>query len=512
MSEAPIAIDPAEPPPAPASAEALRAQLDSIVALARASGVDRFAVLRTPAPAFDALEVFAASEGQTRGYFAQATARRAMATRGCVARIEVTGAERLRDAREALAALFARVHVLGDAAAGSPAPRVFGGFAFTPAAPCDAWAGFPDGALVLPAATFIREADAAWWLHCVRVGPDACSAELAAELSERIEADMRAPQAHPPRLAGTSCEPPFEAGAEYRVQADRPHAVYAAQVDAALAAIGRAEFEKVVLARSLAVAHPGRFELKTFLERLRSLYPTCTIMAVGAPGAHVESGAERILVAASPERLVRLAGERVETGALAGSAPRGRSPEEDARLGAALRESKKEQAEHEAVVSSIRAALREPCGELEGAEAPELMQIEGIQHLHTPLVGRLRSGAVGSVLDLVDRLHPTPAVAGLPREPALAWLAEHEGLERGWYAGPVGFVDALGQGEFWLALRSGLIENPTPLAAGQRSAGERVANARLFAGAGIVQGSRAEAELAETRLKLRALLAPLTEI
>jgi len=288
-------------------------------------------------------------------------------------------------------------------------------------------------------------------------------------------------------------------GAEYRVVADRAHSVFEAQVASALEAIRAGNLEKVVLARSLQVFHPGRFAIPGFLAQLGALYPQCTVFAVGRD--------EDTLVAASPELLVSLDGGEVEACALAGSAGRGRSPEEDVELGLALRESKKEQAEHAAVARSNRAGLTSWTEDLEEPEAPELMRVAGIQHLATPFRGRLtreRRGA--SVLDLVAELHPSPAVAGLPREPALDWIAQGEGLSRGWYAGPVGWVGAEGEGEFWLALRSALVHNAAPEAGGGDS------QARLFAGAGLVEGSIPQAELVETRLKLRALLAPLTEI
>jgi isochorismate synthase EntC len=184
---------------------------------------------------------------------------------------------------------------------------------------------------------------------------------------------------------------------------------------------------------------------------------------------------------------------------VAGSAPRGRSPEEEARHSAALSESEKERIEHELVKRSIREALSESCGSLSGPAVPRLLKLEGIQHLETPLRGRLHAHRRGctNVLNLVAMLHPTPAVGGAPRETALDWLEHFEALDRGWYAGPVGYVDGRGNGEFRVALRSALL---------------RGRKARLFAGAGIVEGSEPASELAETRLKLRALLAPLTEI
>ena len=227
--------------------------------------------------------------------------------------------------------------------------------------------------------------------------------------------------------------------------------------------------------------------MERVLDTLRRVHPSCASFAVGRPGA--------TFLGAAPERLVQLDGRRVETAALAGSARRGRNPEEDARLARELCESKKEQAEHAVVVRALREALSESCDEIAAPEAPRLLRLEGIQHLETPLVGTLRDEA--SVLELAGRLHPTPAVAGAPQQAALAWIAQREELERGWYAGAIGVVRHDGGGEFCVALRSALL------------CGE---NAHLFAGAGIVAGSDPDAELRETRLKLRAMLGALVEL
>ncbi|HEY5658394.1 MAG TPA: chorismate-binding protein, partial [Myxococcota bacterium] len=214
---------------------------------------------------------------------------------------------------------------------------------------------------------------------------------------------------------------------------------------------------------------------------------SCATFAVGCGDAS--------FVGATPERLLRLTGRRIETSALAGSAPRGHSPEEDARLALELIESKKEQSEHAVVVRELRETLAPLCRELRVPEAPTRLRLEGIQHLETPLCGTLEGDA--HILDIAAAVHPTSAVAGAPRRAALEWLARNEPLERGWYGGAVGFVDASGGGELAVALRSALL---------------RGATAHLFAGAGIVPGSRPQAELQETRIKLRALLTPLLEI
>ncbi len=299
----------------------------------------------------------------------------------------------------------------------------------------------------------------------------------------------------------------WESGPEYRVRSDRSHAVFRAQVEDALAAFARGSLSKVVLARSLSVDHDGEVDLIAFLARLRALYPTCTLVAMGR-------GADTFL-AATPETLVRVREGRVETAALAGSAPRGRTPAEDEVLARGLLENPKERAEHAHVVEAIRAVLEGSCEAVEIPEAPVLRQLFGIQHLETPIRARLpaartkgdaRSPSVDA-LGLVDALHPTPAVCGVPRPAAQAWLARSEGLDRGWYAAPIGWLDTQGGGDFRVALRSALIRNG--LAEDGRFGSSR---ALLFAGAGLVEGSDPERELVETRIKLRALLAPLTEI
>ncbi len=472
--------------------------------VASAGESPRVLAVAVPLADCDPLAGFARFESEDRFYWEQAARGLALAGSGAVlvheAQAEDAGfgptAAHAASTGAAIADAYLRIDCVGGAA-----PLFVGGFAFEArGGAVGDWERFPAGRMVLPEVLLRREAGHSVATVCIEVEPGADPDPLLQRLQERIEsargfeavdgasADFGAPAS--PRATGR--------GAEYRVVADRDHATFWSQVEAALTSIRVADLEKVVLARSLEVTHPGRFDLASFLHELRVLYPHCTVLACGR--------GEDTLVAASPELLVSLDAGDVESCALAGSAARGRSPEEDAALGQALRESKKEQAEHEAVVRAIRAGLAPWAGELQGPEAPELMQVLGIQHLSTRLRGRLRAECSDArVLDLVASLHPTPAVGGLPRAAALDWIRDHEALDRGWYAGPIGWVDASGGGEFWLALRSALVRNAEP-------GSSRHSRARLFAGAGLVQGSQPDAELRETRLKLRALLAPLTEI
>lgn len=430
---------------------------------------------------------------------------------GSVDECESAGPRRFADVAAFRDAAASRIAWIGDPRP-EDAPTLFGGFGFeeSPAASSE-WKSFPAARFVLPAAILEHRGGIGRRILLARVEPGTHVEAVESELAERAaklavlmateeigaEAIGKSPGE---RSFGWPTAPSaWPAGPEYRVRSDRSHAVFERQVDHALAAFATGELEKVVLARSLSVDHDGELDVPGFLDRLRGLYPTCTVVAMGR-------GADTFL-AATPETLVRVRGDRVMTAALAGSAPRGRDPEEDRRFGEALRADPKERAEHAHVVDAIRDVLASHCASIELPDAPALRQLFGIQHLETPIAGRLVGDARTDVLGLVAELHPTPAVCGVPRAAAGAWLRRFEGLDRGWYAAPIGWLDLEGGGDFRVALRSGLVRNGLGAPGGAAAS-----RALLFAGAGIVEGSLPAQELVETRIKLRALLAPLTEI
>jgi isochorismate synthase len=453
-------------------------------AAANRDGRPHWVAVQSAVPPHDPLRTFEAG-GAERFFWERPAQGVALATSGAALTIETHGPRRFEDAARAARACFAALHVCGDAAPPLAGPLLVGGFAFADAArDAGLWSGFPAGRFVLPERMSARASGAAWRTLVQRVEPGADASRLA----DALRAHLAQEDARGSAACGWA-DTPGEARCprSYRAAADRPPEAYSALVDAALGALGAGDLEKVVVARRVRLDCEGGFSAVGLLDTLRASYPSCATFAVGSGDAS--------FVGATPERLLRLAGRRVETSALAGSAPRGCSPEEDARLALELVESKKEQAEHAVVVRELRQALAPLCRELRVPEAPELLRLEGIQHLETPLCGTLNGD--GHVLDLAGTLHPTSAVAGAPRQAALAWLERHESLERGWYGGAVGFVEPSGGGELAVALRSALL---------------RGATAHLFAGAGIVAGSRPQAELQETQLKLRALFTPLLEI
>jgi menaquinone-specific isochorismate synthase len=258
---------------------------------------------------------------------------------------------------------------------------------------------------------------------------------------------------------------------------------WAASVHEALARIADGRLAKVVLAREVTVDLRDPIAIATVLDRLRDEQPSCFTYAAGA------------YVGASPELLARRRGCDVTSRPMAGTVPQGGSAGDDRRLVAAMAASAKEQSEHRLVVAEVRSRLAAICEDVRSADRPEVARLSTVAHLATTIQARLRDPAL-SALDIAAVLHPTPAVAGVPCDAALAAIAELEGFDRGLYAGPVGWVDARGDGDWAVALRSATLDGT---------------RARLVAGAGIVAGSDPDAEWDETESKLAAMRSALTE-
>lgn len=485
------------------AADGLRRGVARCVARAAQTGREQYLALRLPVPPVDPLALFAAAEGTDRFFWQQPVAGVALAASGCVRTLEAEAPRRFSSASSAARALLSDSVVCGEQVDRSlPCPLLVGGFAFSAhhRAVGD-WSAFPGACLFLPEILLACRDGRG----CLTVNTSIAPRTSAADAWSAVLTRTLAAYA---RLEGLRAQGQVGGGSGALVRALRPadgcdaqpgaRDRYRRRIEAALAAIAAGTLEKVVLARSLRMLQPGGFDVPAILHRLRAAYPDCVSLALGR-------GAD-CFVAASPERLVGFDGELVETEALAGTAPRGATAEDDQQLARALQDNPKERAEHAAVVRAIRDALADVCTGLEGPAVPQLLRLAGIQHLHTPLRGRLRQARVAAgltILDLVGRLHPTPAVGGLPRAAALDWIGRGEELERGWYAGPVGYMDFGGGGEFRVALRSALLRNPSA------EGGAGVAS--LFAGAGVVAGSQPEREWRETSLKMRALLTPLME-
>ncbi len=355
-------------------------------------------------------------------------------------------------------------------------PALFGGFSFDeePEA-TPQWQGFPAVLLRLPQVQLAARADGNYLT-------------LNALIDEFTDPALEAEHLLKLGLFLTEESSPAEtAGTKENVIGElediKPAGDWKELVERAAREIQCGAFEKVVLAREVSLTAAEPFLVSLALERLRKNYPSATIFAI--------ADGPKCFLGATPERLVRLCEGEVRTIALAGTFPRGRTEEEDARLGRELMESAKNRHEHAVVVQMLRSALSEVCNHVLVDDEPRLLKLPNVQHLYTPVLGRLADQGPASVLRLLKALHPTPALGGFPRQSALKWLHENEGLERGWYAAPVGWVDSRGEGEFVVAIRSALVDG---------------ANARLFAGCGIMGDSDPEAEYTESCLKLRPMI------
>lgn len=359
---------------------------------------------------------------------------------------------------------------VGDDAGG---PVVMYGFAFEDTD--TAWDGYPAGLLVVPRVLVWRSGDKSRlilsaFIEAERTPTAAVGATVACARLLRQRRDS----------PGTD-----EIAAPFRVVDEFPAAAdWKQAVRETAHAVRSGRLQKAVLARGIRV-RGGRLDASAALRTLRAEYPGCTIFAAARGG--------RCFLGASPERLVRVRDGEAAIAALAGSAPRGETEAADRDLGAGLLRSGKDRVEHAVVVEALRRGLAGITTEVSGDDAPRLLTVRNTHHLYTPLRAVLRGRR--SVFDLIGRLHPTPAVGGVPKDAALAWIRRHERWDRGWYAGPIGWADANGEGEAAVAIRSALIEAD---------------GARLFAGCGIVADSEPDQEFAESDWKLRPLLSALS--
>ena len=396
--------------------------------------------------------------------------RFALAAIGSVAEIISRGPARFTDVATDCAELARdRVSSEPDDLPAGAGPVWTGGFAFDAnGAAASHWSSLPPALMVLPELALWRAGERTLLTANVLAGPGAEPAVAALRARLASLGDGGIPLADP--LPGAASIASLTA----------PEA-YEGMVADAVAAIDRDEAEKVVLAREVTVTAGGAHDAAAIFGALREVFPSCFCFCCGTP--------EAAFVGASPELLVRRSGAGASTVALAGSARRSADPAVDDHLGEQLRASPKDRAEHEIVVRRIQRALRPHAVWVEAAPEASLIKVANIQHLATPIRAQLSDPR--SAVELAGLLHPTPAVGGEPRDAALAAIARLEDMDRGWYAGPVGWMDAAEDGEFCVALRSGLLR-------------DRVAH--LYAGAGIVAGSDPAAELAETEIKLGALL------
>jgi menaquinone-specific isochorismate synthase len=408
----------------------------------------------------------------------------ALAALGQVACLTASGEERF-------ATVADRWRTLSSCAVADPpgaerehcGPIALGGFSFAPhggAAP--EWEGFAPASLVVPEVAIRRgqatdthgrsdRSPVVRLTLAALAAPDDTPEELLGRLDMRLKELRNAPL---PLLD------PHPTG-RFQVSSTMAPEHFEAAVARAVELIGAKRMQKIVLAREVQIHAPSDYDAAALLGVLRDAFPSCFVFCVGRGDA--------ALLAASPELLVRREGQRVSTIALAGSTRRSADPAVDAHLGEQLMREPSYREEHAIVARRIERTLNSYAVWVAAAPEPTLVRIANIQHLATPI--RAQLAAPVEAIELAGLMHPTPAVGAEPAHDALELIPALEGLDRGWYTGPVGWTDAAGDGEFCVALRCALLRGNV---------------ARCYAGNGIVRGSDPAAELAETEIKLAALL------
>ena len=438
---------------------------------ARALGRPVLAVAREPLVELpDLVELFSSAErhGEPRFYAARPEESLELLGLGRAWELRSVAPDPIAEVRRESAALLRDAQL-----AESGGPLFVGGVAFE-ARPDEmrapGWRPFANARFAIPELALERRTDSVALTLAALVPPGADADALVESALRRWARLLEKPRetARVEHATRSSARPPGPSGA-YRADAAR-----------VIAAIRRGEAQKAVLALREGVPLVHEFRAASPLRALLATHPGCLTFAHGL--------GDQTFLGASPERLVSLRGGRVEAWAVAGTARRDASASVERALARELLASPKERAEHAFVVGAIETALRELCSHVELPDAPELLGTGTVQHLYTPV--RARSDGSRHVLELVARLHPTPALGGTPREAALDLIRGYESFDRGWYAGPLGWFDPAGGGEFWVALRCGLA---------------RGRGVELFAGSGLVAQSDPDREAAETALKLRSL-------
>ena len=390
-----------------------------------------------------------------------------LAGRGVALRIELPHGLTDAAAVAQVASSLAAIRHDDDVAGPGTGPVALGALPFVRDAP---------GSLVVPRVVIGRRDGEAWITTTARPG----SGPAATRLADQMVADA---------LGGFA--DPRPAPSQFTLTSVMDHDDWGRLVAGAVARIDDGALGKVVLARQVDVTANRPFVTSDVLSRLLALYPTCMVFRVDG------------FLGASPELLIERRGAHVASHPLAGTIGRSGDLATDEALIAGLLASPKERREHAYVIEGLRRTLGPVCESLDVPDKPTVLELRNVSHLGTRLSGVLSAVpdepahpgfAEPTALELVARVHPTPAVGGTPTNEAVAYIDQVEGFDRGRYAGPVGWMDARGDGSWAIGLRSAHVDGD---------------HATMYAGVGIVAGSRPAAELQETQLKLQALLAAL---
>lgn len=439
--------------------------------------------LSMPAPELDVHGFLHAAVGQERFFWQEPNGGLALAGSGVAYEVKAWGERRFSAVARVMRRLFDR-QVRFETQADSPEekvrPRFFGGFSFQEDfVPDHVWDAFSPAHFILPHFQ-LTSLEGSTWLTVNALLPTsedraAVRPALQQALEMRLAWLQKAVHNRPVPSAPPAAQEPLT------IRYPMSFGDWSSMLEAGVSRIAEGRMRKVVLARMCELSAAAPFDLDAAVHYLNQNYPECYRFLFEPRPGHAFFGA-------TPELLAAVEGDQLRTMALAGSIRRGQTAGEDAALAAALMSSLKDRYEHDLVARMLSRRLRPRCLAVEAPAEPEVLTLSNIQHLHTPFKARLQKP--GQVLNLISHLHPTPALGGDPDQAAQAFIREAEPVTRGWYAAPVGWVDAQANGVFAVAIRSAVVQH------------ER---AWLYAGAGIVRASEPETEWAETGLKFRPM-------
>lgn len=433
-----------------------------------------FLSLTIPVPS-EASEKFLRLVPRDMGFLWKSPGAGQLAGGGAVATVAVGGSNRFEQLERATPQLFARIESRAYNAP-PPTPVIVGGCAFAHEVPTFApWEEFTEDTFVLPRWGYRRQGNTAT-LTITATREELRDAQTVERTIEETRALTRALDYESATSLIERVDIPRSA-VHHMTEAD-----WAAHIDAIHTAIREGSLQKIVAARRCIVDLHRPIEDTGFMARVFAAYPECTHFAIRREKA--------TFLGATPETLFRKTGSSLSTHALAGTIKVNEDPRFDSsRDVATLQASAKDRVEHSIVVKMICRDLWPLSKHIKHAPAPETRQVRHLIHLHTPITAELREET--TVFDLLATLHPTPAVGGFPAREAAEWIRMNEPLERGWYTGVVGWIDAAGDGEFAVAIRCGVLQEK---------------RATIFAGAGVVSASTAAAEYAETAAKMTPVL------
>ncbi|MBM4762664.1 isochorismate synthase [Bacillus sp. B15-48] len=381
--------------------------------------------------------------------------------------------DRFADVEKQWEDLIDKAILIGEEKELATGPVIFGGFSFDPLKKkTGLWSKYEDALFHIP--TFMLSVVNGQSFLTTNI---ICTQQDDLRLFERISKDRQF------LLAITNQNQEFPYAPINRIIEVQPEE-WKKSVSDLVRSLQSSELKKVVLAREVRLFFDEKVEIERTLSHLIAEQKESYIFAFESCGD--------CFIGATPERLVKIHGNEVFSTCLAGSIARGKTEEEDRELGQTLLNDQKNLIEHQYVVEMIKEAMDETCEQISLPGHPKLLKTKHIQHLYTPVVGKKRNGT--SMFDLVNRLHPTPALGGFPKEAAVAEIRESEELDRGFYAAPIGWHDYRENGEFAVAIRSALVQGK---------------EASLFAGCGVVADSDAESEFIETRIKFQPMLTAL---